>query len=805
MKKTKLLDTIAYCILTILISYSLCQSIWSSFCMTESISTELLGIVIIISIMLIPLLYNKITTLIGLSTLFIGAIAYLFYLSSTLGTRGIFNFLDNYTFWIIDTVNGYLYEDRLFILLTEIFIALFVTLLIYIFTVKFFNIYVIAVFGCSLFLSQIILNYLANEFSFYLFIGSFILFYLFDVARVRAKKSGYSIKNKVLYLIYILPVCLITLIVTNTMSFSKTPVEFAWLNDRITSIENYFAGTRIESFDSFSLSGVGFNSKGGLLGGNINPDNIHVMNVRSSYSNIYLKAYSPILYDGRQWYNTNSDYVSVDNEKNIYGVKEISDDVEEYKLGAFTRKTPISGLSISGLDNSGPSYEVDSDIDITFVNMRTRSIFVPAKTHEITFKQAQPLLKNNEGILLLQKAKEKDFKYSVNYTNLNLTDTNFIESIRKSHRGMYADYKKSISTINVRYEGDTNDLDTLIKRSDNIYNTYLTLPNTIPQRVYDLAEQITKNSKNDYDKAKAIENYLSTNYVYTLKPGRVPRNKDFVDYFLFDNKKGYCTYYASSMVVMLRSIGIPARYVEGYILPPTDNKGIYKVTSKQAHAWVEVYFEGFGWIQFEPTSPFVANMYEGTNQPVRIDSSMSGTNYVDYLEMIKKYGNKQNDFDIVTEPTDTEGDDDNTALKTIIGLIVEVILGLVILATRNKLKHTFMFKKLRKANPNKAVLMSFEYMFSILSIQELAINAAETPSQYGFRVEKFLDFRGNSSNKIDFSKVMNYFITARYTQNDLSEEEKLSVINCIQVLLIITKQRIGKRKYYFMKLIRGKI
>ncbi len=804
MKKTKLLDTIAYCILTILMSYSLCQSIWSSFCMTATVSTELLGIVIIIAVLLVPLLYNKITTLISVITLLFGAGTYLFYTASTIGTRGIFNFLDNYIFWIVDTVTGYIYQDRAFILITEIFIAAFITIFIYLFTVKFFNIYVIAILGCSIFLSQIMLNFLASQVTFYLFIGTFFLYYLFDVVRVRSKKSDYTIENKILYLIYILPVCAITLLITNTMPYSSTPVEIKWLNDRITSIEDYFYGTRIESFDSFSLSGVGFNSKGGLLGGNINPDNIHVMNVRSSYSNIYLKAYTPILYDGRQWYNTSNEYASVDNKTNTY-IKEISDDVEEYKLGAFTRKTPISGLSISGLDNSGPSYEVDSDIDITFVNMRTRSIFVPAKTHEITFKQAQPLLKNNEGILLLQKAKEKDFKYFIKYTNLNLTDTKFIESIRESHKGMYAEYKKSNSIVKLSMDGDPNILDTLIKRSENIYNTYLSLPNTIPQRVYDLAEQITKNSESNYDKAKSIENYLSTNYVYTLKPGRTPRNQDFVDYFLFESKKGYCTYYASSMVVMLRSIGIPARYVEGYILPPTSNKGIYKVTSKQAHAWVEVYFEGFGWIQFEPTAPFVANMYEGTNQTVHVDSSMSGSTYVDYMEMMKKYGNQQNNINMVNVPTDNEDDDDNEALKIVVGFLVEVILALVILATRNKLKHTFMLKKIQKAEPNKSVLMSFEYMFSVLSLQDMAINAAETPSQYGFRVEKFLDFRGNSFNKFDFSKVMNYFITARYTQNELSEEEKLCVVNCIQVLLLITKRRLGRKKYYFMKLIRGKI
>ena len=98
---------------------------------------------------------------------------------------------------------------------------------------------------------------------------------------------------------------------------------------------------------------------------------------------------------------------------------------------------------------------------------------------------------------------------------------------------------------------------------------------------------------NRYDMAKAIESYLRENYIYTLSPGPVPAGRDFTEYFLFTGKGGYCTYYATAMTVMLRSLGIPARYVEGFITKEENKIGkIYSVLSKNSHAWVEVFFEG---------------------------------------------------------------------------------------------------------------------------------------------------------------------------------------------------------------------
>ena len=128
---------------------------------------------------------------------------------------------------------------------------------------------------------------------------------------------------------------------------------------------------------------------------------------------------------------------------------------------------------------------------------------------------------------------------------------------------------------------------------------YLQLPDSLPARVRMLADELIEGLETPYDKAKAIEGYLRK-IPYNLNIERPGLGQDGVDYFLFDIQEGYCDYYASAMVVMLRSTGIPARYVRGYI-HPTKEEGLYRVLESDGHAWPEVYFPGYGWVEFEPT------------------------------------------------------------------------------------------------------------------------------------------------------------------------------------------------------------
>jgi transglutaminase-like putative cysteine protease len=137
---------------------------------------------------------------------------------------------------------------------------------------------------------------------------------------------------------------------------------------------------------------------------------------------------------------------------------------------------------------------------------------------------------------------------------------------------------------------------------DAIRARYLKLPSDLPDRVERLARQITDGKTNPYDKAKAIELYLRTNYPYDLEVPAPPADQDVADYFLFDLKKGYCDYYATAMVVLARGSGVPARFVSGYSPGTYDAPNAqYVIRELDAHSWVEVYFAEIGWVEFEPT------------------------------------------------------------------------------------------------------------------------------------------------------------------------------------------------------------
>jgi transglutaminase-like putative cysteine protease len=129
---------------------------------------------------------------------------------------------------------------------------------------------------------------------------------------------------------------------------------------------------------------------------------------------------------------------------------------------------------------------------------------------------------------------------------------------------------------------------------------YLQVPALDP-RVGSLAKQITVSDKTSYDKATALESYLRSHYGYTLQLPKVAPD-DPIANFLFERKQGHCEYFASSMAVMLRTLGIPSRVVNGFRSNEfNDLTRNYVVRAKDAHAWVEAYFPGYGWQTFDPT------------------------------------------------------------------------------------------------------------------------------------------------------------------------------------------------------------
>ncbi|HKV05910.1 MAG TPA: DUF3488 and transglutaminase-like domain-containing protein [Candidatus Acidoferrales bacterium] len=171
-------------------------------------------------------------------------------------------------------------------------------------------------------------------------------------------------------------------------------------------------------------------------------------------------------------------------------------------------------------------------------------------------------------------------------------------------------FNPSHSTMKLRYEGASRMprvAPAALRRVSPVYpdairETYLQLPPLDP-RIVKLAEDTTARASNEYDKAVSIVQYLDSHYGYTLDLSGPPAD-DPLAYFLFVRRAGHCEYFASAMTVMLRAVGVPARYATGF-LPGEYNDlgGDYIIRESDAHSWVEVYFPNYGWITFDPTPP----------------------------------------------------------------------------------------------------------------------------------------------------------------------------------------------------------
>jgi len=138
---------------------------------------------------------------------------------------------------------------------------------------------------------------------------------------------------------------------------------------------------------------------------------------------------------------------------------------------------------------------------------------------------------------------------------------------------------------------------------DWVRQRYLQVPDTITTRTLELARFIAEGKETPYDIAVAITGYLRREIEYTDIVPPLPADQEIIDWFLFDLRQGFCNYYASAEVILLRSLGIPARLAVGYAQGER-LQGIpdaYIVRQRDAHAWPEVYFPGIGWVEFEPT------------------------------------------------------------------------------------------------------------------------------------------------------------------------------------------------------------
>lgn len=801
-------------------------------------------------------------------------------------------FLKDFFTWISDYILGYEKQRADYVSLLSLLIVFLVSLVTFMLSVKVFSFHLLLTGGLLIFTGQIMLGYRIGINYFYLFLFLMLSYYMAYVYMGKSGKIEHDYAAPPTFHALSLPLVLLIFLTALAIPKSPNPLEIAWLNRPIDFFnELYDEYLRFTSYDYYSFSKTGFSKDDSRLGGRVDVDNTAVLNVKATGRDYLLGSVKDV-YTGVKWTNSMAGFYGYDMDESFlftYPGEELSReyhfDIMEPFLGIALFKDYLMEIldsqqitanilgdrpSTSGSnlrtnrpytgDFPDPGDEnillssVADDLanlrsmEIQYLNLRTKTLFKPPRPILLT-PVSQPMASlyvDAQGMLSSRSRLKKGFTYTTEGYGFDYTNSIFTTLLKESYRGLYShilNYENHRLDNIVRgpvydfLQGRqihlaVDDIFALMSLSEMIYEKYTPLPPTVTDRVRDLAVKITKDYDNDYDRAKALEGFLSSNYPYTLNPPSTPNDTDFVDFFLFEAREGYCIYYASAMAVMARSLGMAARLAEGYMLPPAaPSKGgfhqsmpqAYEVTNKNAHAWVEIYFEGFGWIPFEPTGPFLSSFYRFNTPSGQISQEFyEDPFYREYMEMMEDYESDLygNDY-AAYPPSDMDSPMPDLALvfRWIIYLVPS---ALVLLMVFNRLKNTLYLKRIGLLSPREAIVAMTLYYLKVMAFQDHPIRDWETMEEYldrleielayekyGYKNESFEDF--NIRTKMDAQSispsglrgVLSHYTPARYGPHPPDDLAKNHVLGYYNRIITEARGSLGVPRYVLERYIKG--
>lgn len=366
------------------------------------------------------------------------------------------------------------------------------------------------------------------------------------------------------HLVTIAPFLLLICLLVTAFPTSEKPFDWSFTvrlwertADAFSRLQNFVVGE-----DDYDRQ-IGFSEDAEFSAGLSDGDPTEVMEVypgKNSGSVLYLRGKTFDRFDGRSWKST------------VKGEQTFRD--AEYNETVRNINTRAKQMR--------ERYMRRVDLKIRYLDFRTKYIFAPLNTNVANILVKGKRVSESGDDLLASSQLGYDTMYDISYYRLNQDDKEFQAFLRSEVP---------------KLEKEPHDLN-----AAKIYRKYL--PQTkLSGRAKTYIQEKLEGQETDYDRLHKLEELLSE-MEYSLTPGKLPKNvKDpasFVDHLLFQSKKGYCCHYATAFVIIARSMGIPARYVQGYSVEIESERSAV-VTSAQAHAWPEGYIEGFGWLSFEPT------------------------------------------------------------------------------------------------------------------------------------------------------------------------------------------------------------
>ena len=264
----------------------------------------------------------------------------------------------------------------------------------------------------------------------------------------------------------------------------------------------------------------------------------------------------------------------------------------------------------------------DSAVNIKYLNMKTKYLFAPTKTSDYVPMSDNTVILEENGIYSFQKNNPYRFEAKEFFYRQNTDNPIFYEYMTASPAVTEKAWKSSLRTFGISKLEDNFGYDKYLEYKKDVkekYSEEIVLSPALREKL----DLLYEGAASDYEKMKRLEASLGL-MRYTTDTDPIPESvesaSDFLEYMLLDKKEGYCTHYATAFVLLARAEGLPARFVQGFRLS-IGKAGTYNITSDMAHAWPEVYFEGKGWITFEPTPGFYeeTSWLSVTNKMIKIE------------------------------------------------------------------------------------------------------------------------------------------------------------------------------------------
>lgn len=601
---------------------------------------------------------------------------------------------------------------------------------------------------------------------------------------------------------FLTPIVVVFFVIVCSLPTSASPMKFSALKHlwrQVVEIGENIA-YRIDGWLNppenyeFGLAFAGF-SEDALLGDGVGSDDTVALYLRedsSKRTSVYLIGNIKNEFVGDGW-----EYVSPE----IDAIPEYTDnELDIYELTNAILQSSY-GNSINTLINN-------RTLDITYNDFSTKTVFYTARTG--VFEQIHNVSKvsQGEGKMTFQKLPGLDAEYQTKSLELRLGTYDTTEFLKEVTREDYdpttlptEDLQRAINFhLKLTNPPQIDSMGEVFARRDQLVKeNYMSLPEEVSDKVKALAYDLTKDASSDYEKLKRIEEYLNT-FTYTQRPPKVPQNENFLDYFLFEAQEGYCTYFATAMAIMSRCIDIPSRYVQGYCVPINRSGYNYPVTGNQAHAWMEAYFDGVGWIPFEPTPSYGDYLYRAKEiyDGEKLDTSMD---YGQYYAMLQQQYHEETMNDGLTEGTKelTRGKTYVYVIIIVFSIVVAAILLSMIYLFFSVHHYSMAFEQAERQEQLfvllKRILLMIQY-FKFCKEENLTLY------QQFMSVDEEEEFVG-----LQRKKITEYYMRLCYGDGNLSEKEETQMFDFYQAFMNYSKTHLSKLKFYLLqlKLVRVKV